>query len=196
MGKKKKKSYTKKRRKDALTPKQEKFAAKYVLCNNASEAYRFAYSYGNMSDASINRKAFDCLHHVKISARIKELQDEVKDEILVNEDTVLREFARIGFSDPRNYFDDEGRLIPVHKLSRDAAAAISSIKVVTRKKGPGPQDVEYVHDVRLWPKDPALKNLSKHLGLFEKDNKQKQMDLTSLAEKMIKVKKLAKKLKK
>jgi len=171
----------KKKRNIKITIKQEKFAAKYVLCNNAAEAYRFAYSAKNMNERTVWRQATYVKNKPIVAARIQELRDEVKDDLLINEDTVLREFARIGFSDPRNYFDDEGRLIPVHKLSRDAAAAISSIKVVTRKKGPGPQDVEYVHDVRLWPKNPALENLSKNLGLFERDNKQKQEGLTELA---------------
>ena len=63
-------------RKDALTPKQLGFIESYLKNgHNASQAYRDNYSVVNMTEASIGRKAFDALHHVKVSAKIKEVED-------------------------------------------------------------------------------------------------------------------------
>ena len=61
-----------------LSVKQENFCNYYIECGNASEAYRRAYSCSNMKDESINRKAIELLNNGKITARVKELQEELK----------------------------------------------------------------------------------------------------------------------
>ena len=61
-----------------LTPKQEAFCHAYIETGNASEAYRRCYSCGKMKPESINRKAFELLENVKITAMISDLQAELK----------------------------------------------------------------------------------------------------------------------
>lgn len=61
-----------------LTAKQEAFATKYVECDDASEAYRFAYNCKSMSKKSINEEGCKLLSHPKISPRIQELQNKIK----------------------------------------------------------------------------------------------------------------------
>lgn len=56
-----------------LTQKQERFCVKYAETGNASEAYRFAYSYTNMKPETINRKAHDMSKKGKIRARVDQL---------------------------------------------------------------------------------------------------------------------------
>lgn len=152
----------------ALTGKQEAFCVKYVECGDASKAYRFAYSCKNMKAATINRCAKEVLDNPKIAARIKKLQKATASKLLISKNSVLREYARLGFSDIRDLFDDEGLLLNIHKLETNIARAISSIKVVTKSKGEG--EVEYVSEIKLWPKNPALEALAKNLGLFDKDS--------------------------
>lgn len=53
-----------------LTPKQEKFCCEYLRSGNASEAYRQSYNCEKMKPASVNRKAFELLKNVNITARI------------------------------------------------------------------------------------------------------------------------------
>lgn len=62
--------------KNDLTPKQETFCQEYIKCGNASEAYRQAYNTINMKPESINRKASELLDNGKITARIKELDEQ------------------------------------------------------------------------------------------------------------------------
>lgn len=59
-----------------LTLKQEKFCQAYVICCNASEAYRGSYNAGKMKPASINRRAKELLDNSKITARVAKLQAE------------------------------------------------------------------------------------------------------------------------
>jgi len=53
----------------------------------------------------------------------------------------------------------------------------AAIKITPIRTGPDPEDVKYVHEIKLWPKSPALDSLSRNLGLFEEHNKQKKMSL-------------------
>ena len=41
-----------------LTKKQEAFVAKYLECDNATEAYRYAYNTENMKEATIGNNAY------------------------------------------------------------------------------------------------------------------------------------------
>ena len=162
-----------------LTPKQEAFAAKYVECGNATEAYRTAYKKSRKwKETSLNVQAIKSLHNPKISKRIVELRGATSEELLVSPVSVLREYARNGFSDIRKLFEKDGSLKHIHDLDDDIAAAVSSIEVVTKSVGHG--EVEYVAKVKLWPKNPALESLGKNLGLFEKHQIQKAKEETTI----------------
>ncbi len=155
-----------------LTEKQENFCREYIATGNATAAYRKSYNCDKSKPASVNRLAKANIDNIKIRARIKELQAEVAEKLLVSEESVLKEYARIGFSDVRQLFDEDGKLKPVHDLDNDTAAAISAVKVVSKNAGPG--EVEYVHEYKMWAKTAALDSLGKNIGFFAKDNKQRQ----------------------
>ena len=79
-------------------------------------------------------------------------------------DRALLEIARIGFSDLRRLFHQDGRLKHPHEWDDDTAASIASVEIVTRNLGDG--EVEHVHRIKLWDKGKALEQLSRHLGLY------------------------------
>ena len=160
-----------------LTPNQEKFACKYVECGNASKAYRFAYPKSRKWKVdSVKKQASTTLHLPHVLQRVKDLQGATSETLLVSSDSVLREYARIGFSDIRNLFGENGFLKAIHQLDDNTAAAVSSVKVVSKHIGEG--DIEYVHEIKLWPKNSALDSLAKNLGLFKEDNDQRKTSLT------------------
>ncbi len=93
----------------------------------------------------------------------------------VKAEHVLRELAAIGGANPQNLVDENGVLIPLEKLPKEVAAAVKSFKVtekVVEGKNGKPVTLR-VTDVVLHDKVTALDMLSKHLGLYEKDNQQK-----------------------
>lgn len=57
-----------------LTPKQEKFAQVWHATGNKSEAYRQAYNAGNMSETTINNKAYALSIEGEVAARFAEHQ--------------------------------------------------------------------------------------------------------------------------
>jgi phage terminase small subunit len=78
-------------------------------------------------------------------------------------DRALLEIARVGFSDLRWLFHDDGRLKHPHEWDDDTAASVASIEIATRNMGDG--TIEYVRRIKLWDKGKALEQLSRHLGL-------------------------------
>jgi phage terminase small subunit len=67
-----------------LTIKQQKFCDAYVLCGNASEAYRQCYTAGKMSQASIKVNASKLLKNTNIALTLKGLREESKKEFCVS----------------------------------------------------------------------------------------------------------------
>ena len=74
-----------------LTPKQEAFAAKYVECGNASEAYRECYDAENMQPESIHVAASRLLSDAKVALRVKELRDAIAEAAKLTVADLLRE---------------------------------------------------------------------------------------------------------
>ena len=98
-------------------------------------------------------------------------------------DRTLLEIARVGFSDLRRIFHEDGGLKHPHEWDDDTAASIASVEVVTRNLGDG--TVEYVHKIKLWDKGKALEQLCKHLGLYqnqEASEQPKRRPLTDLTD--------------
>ena len=74
------------------------------------------------------------------------------------------------------FFPGDWELVPPSELPDDVAAAISSIKVIRRtiyRDKEIPPDVEVTYQYTFWDKGRASERLSRHLGLYEKDNLQK-----------------------
>jgi phage terminase small subunit len=111
-----------------------------------------------------------CYTHGGAAPQIKRKADERVAEALANmidPDRVLREAARIAYSDLREVFDDKGRLKPVSSWPDHLAAAVGSVEVVKRNVDSGDGVVDDVIKVKVWDKPKALEMLMKHLQLFE-----------------------------
>lgn len=78
-----------------LTVKQEAFAQAFVETGDASEAFRRAYDTSNMNPNSINRKAHDAKNHVKIAARVEQLQSKHAKRHDVTVDSLVAELEQI-----------------------------------------------------------------------------------------------------
>lgn len=60
-----------------LTPKQEVFVQKIIEGMSQADAYRAAYSAKNMSDKTIHEAASRLMADSKVSARVKELREQI-----------------------------------------------------------------------------------------------------------------------
>lgn len=71
-----------------LTPKQEKFIDEYIICNNATEAYKKA-GYAWKTDVTARVNASKLLANHNISAKIAERSGQAKDERLLTVEQAL-----------------------------------------------------------------------------------------------------------
>lgn len=103
----------------------------------------------------------------RVVARIEEILGRAAERAEITTARVLEELGKIGFSDIRKMFTPGGNLLPICDLDDDAAAALSSIEVVTRKVPGGEEaEVEHIAKIKVWDKRAALVDIGKHLGMF------------------------------
>lgn len=169
-----------------LTDKQERFCQEYLIDLNATQAaIRAGYS-----ESTAGQIGEQNLKKLEIETYISELKAERTKRTEIKADDVVKELANIGFSKIDDYVsvieqtketpaiegDDEHQTfeptIITYKavdikltkdISPDKVRAISSIKQ-------GRDGIE----IKLHDKVKSLELLGKHLGIFEKDNSQKQ----------------------
>jgi phage terminase small subunit len=147
-----------------LTPKERLFALEYLVDLNATQAaIRAGYS----------KKTAGAIGHENLKKpEIKEFLDEQiakrEKRVEVTADRVLAELMRVGFSDLRRAFNEDGSLKAPKDWPDDVAAAMSSVEVVEEFEGKGEdrQQVGWTKKVKLWDKPRALEMLGKHLKLF------------------------------
>lgn len=162
----------------SLSVKQARFVAEYLIDLNATQAaIRAGYS-----EKTAKQQGARLLTNADVLAAVQAGQREIVGECQVCAERVVTELGRIGFSDLRRAFTDEGGLRNPAAWDDATAASISSIKVVTRKPPGGGEDaeVEYITEVKLWDKNSALEKLGKYFGMFRE-----QLDVnvsTDLAE--------------
>jgi len=144
----------------ALTAKQRCFVEEYLVDLNATQAaIRAGYS-----KRTARQVGAENLTKPVIASLVADAQSERAERTEIDQDRVLKELARIGFSDIRQLFDSNGRLLRPEEWPDAAAAAVASIEVVTRNVGEG--EVEHVAKIRAWDKPRALEMVGKHLGTF------------------------------
>jgi hypothetical protein len=97
-----------------------------------------------------------------LEAGYKERQQRTK----VTADSTMRAIACLAHSDIRRFYDEHGKLLPIHSLPDDLAACIASIEVVKRNLTSGDGTTETVWKLKLWNKPQALELLGRHQGLF------------------------------
>ncbi|MCK9382131.1 MAG: terminase small subunit [Sulfuritalea sp.] len=162
----------------ALTQKQELFCLAYIETGNASEAYRKAYNAGRMKTETIHARASELMADGLVTVRIGELRQAVAAKVVATEARVIEELARIGLFDPGQLFAEDGSLLPIRMMPAEVRAAIASIEV--EEIDAGGKVIGRVKKIKLWDKNSAADKLLRHLGAYEKDNRQRKGVLADL----------------
>lgn len=154
-----------------LTARQQRFIDEYLVDLNATQAAIRA-GYSAKTARQIGEQN---LSKVDIARAITEAKKAREVRIEITQDRVLKEAARLALFDPRKLFNDDGSPKGIHELDDDTAAAVAGIEVLEQFEGSGKERVFVGHlkKYRIADKNSALEKLFKHLGMFEKDNRQK-----------------------
>lgn len=144
-----------------LTAQMWRFVDEYVKDRNGGAAYeRAGYkARGNAAQVCASKLLKNAKVREAIDARLQEIAAKCD----VTAEKLIREAGRIALSDPTKLIGPNGKMLALHELEADMAAAVSSIKI--NKDG----EIEY----KLWDKNSAQERLFKHLGLFSEDNRQR-----------------------
>jgi phage terminase small subunit len=149
-----------------LTAKQQLFCDEYLVdLNGTQAAIRAGYS-----AKTANRIANENLTKPDIQAYITERRKELQEKLQITQERVLAEYAKIGFSDIRHYFNNDGSLKALENLSDDAAGAVGSIEVDEIRLGE--ESIGVTKKLKMWNKREALDSICKVLGFNAPEKKE------------------------
>lgn len=158
----------------ALTDKQQRFVEEYMVDLNATQAaIRAGYSQNTAHSIGAEN-----LIKPEIQEAIQKRKQELSDQTGITAERVLKEYAKIAFSDIRELYTPDNNLYDIRQLDDETAGAVMSVEVdVMNVQG---MPIGETKKVKLYDKLRALEALGKHIGLFEKDNKQKQAEVQNI----------------
>jgi len=160
-------------KKRKLTGKQQFFVAEYQKDWNATRAALSAgYTKKNPSEMG-----YLLLQIPLVKEAIQRGIHERLRRVGVHSERILTEIARVGFSDTRLLFREDGSLKPPSEWDDATAASVSGMDV-SEIKGKGREQVGEMKRVKMYDKVKALELLSKHLGIIgDKSHDDKDDDI-------------------
>jgi len=146
-----------------LNPKQKLFCMEYVRnkFNGTAAALTAGYSQKNAKVSAVQ-----ILSSTDVIRYIEALKKDISTVIGISAVDIAKEYAKIGFSDIRKVFDENGNLIQVKDIPDEAAANIASIEVFEEFAGRG-DNREFIGNtkkVKFYDKVAALDKLAKMIG--------------------------------
>lgn len=151
----------------ALRGKQQRFVDEYLVDRNATQAAIRA-GYSAKTAYSIGEEN---LRKPEVKKAIEIGEVEIAERTKITQDMVMKELAKIGFSNMLDYItitDGGDPVTDFSALTPDQAAAINEITVEEYTEGRG-DDARNVKRTKfkLSDKRSALVDMGKHLGMFK-----------------------------
>lgn len=150
---------------EPLKGKRMKFVHEYVKdFNGAAAARRAGYS-----KHTAHEQAAQLLAILSVKAEVEKLQKLQQEKAGLTAAMVIEELRKVGFTNIRDFLDENNDVKSILTVDEAKAAAVSSIKVVEQQFG---ETTTRSTTFKLHDKISALEKLGKHLGIFEADNLQ------------------------
>lgn len=143
------------------------FVARLIVDWNGVEACRAAGYKGN--EAVLAVQAHRLMKDERTKKALKKALSERVKRTRVSADKVVRELARVAFSDLVDAFDENGRLKDMGKIPQRLRRAIAGVEVFEEYQGSGAnrEFIGYTKKLKLWDKTKALESLAKHTGALK-----------------------------
>lgn len=157
-----------------LNDKQERFCKEYVIdLNGTQAAIRAGYS-----EDTADVKASQLLGIVKVQERIKELQSKIGERLEITADMVVKELWALGVYNVKDFVKDDNTIERLSSLEREVVKPVTGIKVTEKTVHfEGGEEKTVTTELKLADKRAALVDVGRHIGIFEKDNKQKRLNI-------------------
>jgi phage terminase small subunit len=147
----------------------ELFCQKYVMCYNAKIAYHEVHP--DVVKNSAYSLGWRMLQRDDIKARITELKNEISKEAQLENVDILNRLKNYLDADLTEFMEltpDEVKKLPVELRTMVT-------KFETTERGSG-ENVTKTIKLEFFDKKTAMEMINKHVGFYEKDNKQKIED--------------------
>lgn len=119
-----------------------------------------------------------------IAQRIWESKKDLQETTGVTARMVIDELKKIGFSNIQDFIGKDNEIKDLSQLERELVAPVESIAVDIRHDNGESEGYTEKVKFKLYDKLRALADLGKHLGIFEKDNRQKAETLAEFLKAM------------
>jgi phage terminase small subunit len=146
----------------ALTARQARFVAEYLIDLNATQAAIRA-GYSARTARSVGSEN---LTKPDIAAAVVEQQGQQLAKVGLTAERVKERLGVLAFQDIRALFDAEGNLKPIHTLDDNAAAMVVGLEVIKKNAAAGDGVIDTVHKVKVIDPVKPLEMLAKHFGLL------------------------------
>lgn len=153
-----------------LNDQQERFCQEYLVdCQARPAAIRAGYA-----KVGAHVTASRLMALPKVQKRIAELQKELRERTAITSEMVIEELAKLSFYNVQDFLKEDNSMERLKQMARDKVAPVVGIKVTETTSGTGKRKKTHVTtEIKFAPKERGLELLGKHLGVFEKDNRQK-----------------------
>jgi len=151
-----------------LTLKQNLFVCEY--CSNGGNASAAARAAGYskktakvIGTENLTKPAIRAAIDARIDVRVEKLENQYN----VTEERITHEMALLAFSNAADYYDNDGKLKPINKLTRDQAAAIVEI---SEKSYGRTEAAVFERKYKIADKKAMLDMLAKYKKLYNQDD--------------------------
>lgn len=162
--------------KEAAADRRADFVREYIKNGRNGTQAAIAAGY---AEKSAHVQAARLLKDDKVLAMVERRVARAAEISGLTVERTLMEVARLAYSDPRQFLLPDGTLKPTDEWTPDMAAAVASLEVEEMHLGSGEDRkfAGYTKKLKFWDKNAAIEKAMKHLGLYEKDNSQRQPNL-------------------
>lgn len=149
---------------DAILRRQ-RFVAEYLVdYNGTGAAVRCGFVGTNDSAHTV---AWRWLKDPEVQQMIADEQANLLKKVLLTPERTLRELARLSYFDIRKLYDADGKLLPIHELDDDTAAALEAIDLEEKVHPETGELITVKRKYRAASKNAAISNSLRVLGLLK-----------------------------
>ena len=143
------------------SPQEVAFARTYALTHDRTKAREAA--------EFTEEEAARALRSMAIRERIDYYMDLQAMKLDIRTDRLFQEMAAVGFSDPAEFYDSEGRVLPLHAMPPHVRACIKSIDVKETEDlmADGTIRVQRKVNIQIWDKLKSLDMIARAKGLYQ-----------------------------
>lgn len=146
----------------ALTRKQQRFVAEYLIDLNATQAaIRAGYAARWAEKNATRLTGNDGIREAITAGQAKQLTASD-----LSAARVLEELRRLALVDARSFWDEQGNLKPFSQLTAEQGSALAGFEAIIKNAKAGDGQTDMIHKIKLWDKPRALEMLAKHFGLL------------------------------